>query len=88
MRTLNIKLSLDTYNLLCDNGQLNPPFVKEILYLDNNFDSLPELSTPTVNYALKVDIAFHLHLKRCALEKNMTLTELSGRLFENNYNRR
>lgn len=88
MKTLNIKLSLDTYNLLCDNGQLNPPFVKEILSLDNNFENLLELSAPTVNYALKVDNAFHLQLKRCALESNMTLAELSGRLFEHNYNRR
>lgn len=88
MKTLNIKLSLDTYNLLCDNGQLNPPFVKEVLSLDNKLKKLPELSSPTVNYALKVDNAFHLHLKRWALENSMTLAELSGRLFENNYNRR
>lgn len=88
MKTLNIKLSLDTYNLLCDNGQLNPPFVKEILSLNNNFENLPELSAPTVNYALKVNNAFHLQLKRCALENEMTLAEISGRLFENNYNRR
>ena len=88
MKTLNIKLSLDTYNLLCDNGQLNPPVVKEILSLDNNLQNLPELSSPTLNYALKVDNAFHLHLKRCALENEMTLAEISGRLFESNYNRR
>ena len=87
MKTLNIKLSLDTYNLLCDNGQLNPTYVKEILSLDSNLEILPELSSPTVNYALKVDKAFHLQLKHCALENEMTLAEISGRIFEKNYNR-
>lgn len=87
MKTLNIKLSLDTYNLLCDNGQLNPTYIKEILLLDSNYENLPELSSPTVNYALKVDNDFHLNLKRCALENEMTLAEISGRLFEKNYNR-
>ena len=88
MKTLNMKITIDTYNILCDKGQLNPPFINEILSLDNNLQNLPEFSAPTVIYALKVDNAFHLHLKRCALENNMTLAEISGRLFENNYNRR
>lgn len=85
MKTLNLKLSLATYNLLCDNRQLNPDYIKEVFSLADNLEDLPELKTPTVNYALKVDNAFHLYLKRCALEMDITLSELSGRLFEKYY---
>lgn len=87
MKTLNLKLSLSTYNLLCDNGQLNPNYIKEVFAIADSLEDLPELKAPTVNYALKVDNAFHLNLKRCALENDLTLSEISGRLFEKYYKR-
>lgn len=89
MKTLNMQITLSTYQQLSDNGELNPPFISKVLsnaymsYSDNNIGK--ELKQPTAKYALKIDDVVHYEFKRSALENSITLSELSGRLFEKYY---
>ena len=90
MKTLNMQITLSTYQELSDNEQLNPTFISGVLYnayFDYSQKNIPkELKQPTAKYALKISEEIHLDFKRAALENNITLSELSGCLFEKYYN--
>lgn len=89
MKTLNMQITLSTYQELSDNGQLNPTFISGVLYnayFDYSQKNIPkELKQPTAKYALKIEDDVHIDFKRSALENGITLSELSGRLFEYYY---
>lgn len=90
MKTLNMQISLSTYQLLSDNGQLNPSFINDVLitaHANYSYKNIgAELKEPTVKYALKVAEEMHYDFKKTAVDLKITLSELSGRLFEKYYN--
>jgi hypothetical protein len=86
MKSLNIKLPINTAQTLSSNGHFSPKWLEGFLLL-NYRNVLPEakLEGLTMNYTFKINEDLHTALKIKAIEHKLALNEFCGRLIEMYY---
>ena len=88
MKTINIKIPLDIAQDLDDRARLNPQWLTSFIlvnwsYVDLVTDSPVEGLTST--YSFKVDDDLHKMVKLKAVELDLAMNELLGRLLQRFY---
>lgn len=82
MKSMNVKIPLDIAARMSDNAELNPSFITGLIV--TNFRSLPKLvekiEEPAFNYTFKIDSDLHKSIKFKAIELDLPMNELIGRL--------
>ena len=87
MKSLNIKIPLSDAQDMDDNAQLNPIYLTEfitanLIHSDNLEHPISDLC---YNYTFKIDSELHKSIKLKALEVNLPMNELVGRLIDKYY---
>ena len=87
MKSLNVKIPLPLAQLMDDNEQLNPIYLTEFITANlDNADSLDKpISDLCYNYTFKIDNALHKTIKLKALEVDLPMNDLVGRLLAKFY---
>lgn len=87
MKSLNIKIPIADAQLMDDNAQLNPTYLTEFITATLiHADSLDKpISDMCYNYTFKIDDKLHKTIKLKALEVNLPMNDLVGRLIEKYY---
>ena len=84
MKSLNIKIPLSIAQQLDDRGQLNPNFlenfIEEYMYHSQGVTFDKPLAELPYTYTFKVHDKFHKMLKLEAIERDLAMNELIGRL--------
>ena len=84
MKNLNVKIPLSIAQHMDDNALLNPIYLTEFITVNlNHADSLDKpISELCYNYTFKIDTDLHKTIKLKALEVDLPMNELIGRLIE------
>ena len=87
MKSLNIKIPLSDAQDMDDNAQLNPIYLSEFITATlNRTDSLDNpIRELCYNYTFKIDNDLHKAIKLKALELDLPMNDLVGRLIEKYY---
>lgn len=88
MKTINVKIPLDIAQDLDDRAKLNPQWLTSfILFYWPHVDQVKDKPVEglTYNYAFKVEDDFHKMIKLKAVELDMPMNELLGRLVQRFY---
>ena len=87
MKSLNVKIPITIAQRMYDAGELNPIYLSEfIISTLDNADSLDKpISELCYNYTFKIDDSLHKTIKLKALEVDIPMNELVGRLIEKYY---
>ena len=87
MKSLNIKIPISDAQDMDDNAQLNPTYLSEFITATLiHADSLDmPISDLCYNYTFKIDSELHKAIKLKALEVNLPMNELVGRLIDRYY---
>ena len=87
MKSLNIKIPLSDAQDMDDNEQLNPIYLSEFITATlNHNDSLDNpIRELCYNYTFKIDNDLHKSIKLKALELDLPMNELVGRLIDKYY---
>ena len=87
MKSLNVKIPLPLAQLMDDNAQLNPIYLTE--FITANLDHADSLDKPIsdlcYNYTFKIDSKLHKSIKLKALEVDLPMNDLVGRLLAKFY---
>ena len=83
MKSLNVKIPVDLAERMSDNAELNPSFLNK--FIAENYHLIDEqldkpLNALSYNYTFKVDSSLHKDLKMTAVELDIPMNELIGRL--------
>ena len=82
MKSLNVKIPLPIAERMDDNAQLNPIFLTQ--FITDNLSYVYSLDKPinelSYNYTFKIDTDLHKSIKLIALEADLPMNELIGRL--------
>ena len=88
MKTINIKIPLDIAQDLDDRARLNPQWLTSFIVVNWSYVSLVT-DKPVVgmayNYSFKVDDDIHKMVKLKAVELDLPMNELLGRLLQRFY---
>lgn len=86
MKTMNVKIPLDVAQKMSDNGHLNGEYIKELIIMKIE-QELPaeELGGVPFNYSFKIPDNIHKLVKLKAIEKNLPMNDLIGRLIVRYY---
>lgn len=87
MKSINIKIPLEVAQRMDDNAQLNPIFLSEFITANIiHADSLDKpISDLCYNYTFKIDNKLHKTIKLTALEVDLPMNDLVGRLLAKFY---
>ena len=87
MKSLNVKIPLPVAQLMDDNAQLNPIYLTEFITANlSHSDSLDKpISDLCYNYTFKIDNKLHKTIKLKALEVDLPMNDLVGRLLAKFY---
>ena len=87
MKSLNVKIPLPVAQLMDDNAQLNPIYLTEFITANlSRADSLDKpISELCYNYTFKIDDSLHKTIKLKALEIDLPMNDLIGRLLAKFY---
>ena len=87
MKSLNVKIPLPVAQLMDDNAQLNPIYLTEFITANlYQADSLDKpISDLCYNYTFKIDDDFHKLIKLKAIEVDLPMNDLVGRLLAKFY---
>ena len=87
MKNLNVKIPLSIAQHMDDKAQLNPTHLSEFITANlSHADSLDKPITELCyNYTFRVDNELHKAIKLKAMEIDLPMNELVGRLIENYY---
>ena len=82
MKSLNVKIPLPVAQLMDDNAQLNPVYLTEFINANlSHADSLEKpISDLCYNYTFKIDNKLHKTIKLKAIELDLPMNDLVGRL--------
>ena len=87
MKSLNVKIPLTVAQRMDDNAQLNPIFLTQ--FITDNLSYVYSLDKPinelSYNYTFKIDTDLHKSIKLIALEADLPMNELVGRLLAKFY---
>ena len=87
MKSLNVKIPQSIINRLDDNAQLNPIYLTE--FITANLDHANSLDKPIsdfcYNYTFKIDNKLHKAIKLKAIEVDLPMNDLVGRLLAKFY---
>lgn len=82
MRTLNIAIPLDIVNLLSDDGNLNPIFIREFITKHDTCPVSHQQFTNNLIYSLKVPKDLFQSVTQSALDHNMSITQYTAQYFK------
>ena len=87
MKSLNVKIPLEVAQRMDDNAHLNPIYLSKfirgnLIHADNLEHPISDLC---YNYTFKIDNDLHKSIKLKALEVNLPMNELVGRLIDKFY---
>ena len=87
MKSLNVKIPLPVAQLMDDNAHLNPIYLTEFITANlSHADSLDKpISDLCYNYTFKIDNKLHKSIKLKALEVDLPMNDLVGRLLAKFY---
>ena len=88
MKTINIKIPLEIAQDMDDRARLNPHWITSFIVTYWSYVSLAKdrpIEGLTYNYAFKVDNDIHKMVKMKAVEFDMPMNELLGRLIQRFY---
>ena len=87
MKSLNVKIPLEVAQHMDDNAQLNPIYLTEFITANlSHADSLDKpISDLCYNYTFKIDNKLHKTIKLKALEVDLPMNDLVGRLLAKFY---
>ena len=82
MKSLNVKIPITIAQRLDDNAQLNPIYLTEFITANlSHADSLEQpISDLCYNYTFKIDNKLHKTIKLKAIELDLPMNDLVGRL--------
>ena len=87
MKSLNVKIPLGVAKRMDDDAQLNPTYLSE--FITSTLDYADSLDKPITdlcyNYTFKIDKELHKAIKLKALEVDLSMNDLIGRLIEKYY---
>lgn len=87
MKSLNVKIPLSVAQRMDDNAQLNPIYLTQ--FIIDNLTYVYSLDKPinelSYNYTFKIDTDLHKSIKLIALEADLPMNELVGRLLAKFY---
>ena len=87
MKSLNVKIPLSVAQTMDDKAQLNPMYMSK--FIINHLDHADSLDKPiselSYNYTFKIGNALHKHIKLKAIELDLPMNELVGRLLAKFY---
>ena len=87
MKSLNIKIPISDAQDMDDNAQLNPIYLTE--FITANLDQADCLDKPIsdlcYNYTFKIDDDFHKLIKLKAIEVDLPMNDIVGRLLAKFY---
>ena len=87
MKSLNVKIPLSIAQHMDDSAQLNPSYISN--FIIDHLDSADSLDKPiselSYNYTFKIDNVLHKTIKLIALELDLPMNELVGRLLAKFY---
>lgn len=87
MKSLNVKIPLSIAQHMDDRAQLNPTYIANFIteYIANADNLDKPISELSYNYTFKIDNDLHKTIKLTALEVNLPMNELVGRLLAKFY---
>lgn len=87
MKSISIKIPLEVAQHMDDRAQLNPIYLTEFITAKlNHADSLDKpISDLCYNYTFKIDNELHKTIKMKAMEVDLPMNDLVGRLIEKYY---
>lgn len=87
MKSLNIKIPISDAQDMDDNEQLNPTYLSEFITANLSHTDILDMpiSELCYNYTFKIDSELHKSIKLKALEVNLPMNELVGRLIDKYY---
>lgn len=87
MKSLNVKIPITIAQHMDDNTQLNPIYLTEFITANlSQADSLEKpISDLCYNYTFKIDSKLHKSIKLKALEVDLPMNDLVGRLLAKFY---
>ena len=87
MKSLNVKIPLPVAQLMDDNAQLNPIYLTEFITANlSRADNLDKpISDLCYNYTFKIENSLHKTIKLKALEIDLPMNDLIGRLLAKFY---
>ena len=87
MKSLNVKIPLDIAARMSDNAELNPNyitgFIVSYFYRAEELDQ--PITGPAFNYTFKIDNDLHKSIKLKAIELDLPMNEVVGRLLVEYY---
>lgn len=87
MKSLNAKIPLSVAQRMDENAQLNPTYLAQ--FITDNLSYIYSLDKPinelSYNYTFKIDDDLHKSIKLIALEADLPMNELVGRLLAKFY---
>ena len=87
MKSLNVKIPLSIAQHMDDSAQLNPTYITKFI-TDHLFSAVSldkPISELSYNYTFKIDSELHKAIKLIALEEDLPMNELVGRLLAKFY---
>lgn len=88
MKSLNIKIPLSTAQLMDDNAELNPNYITSFIATHLRYATKAkdhEMTGLAYNYTFKVPSDLHKAVKLKAIELDLPMNELVGRLLDYYY---
>ena len=87
MKSLNVKIPLSIAQHMDDSAQLNPTYITKFItdHLFNAVSLDKPISELSYNYTFKIDSGLHKAIKLIALEEDLPMNELVGRLLAKFY---
>lgn len=87
MKSLNVKIPLSVAQKMDENAHLNPTYLTQ--FITDNLSYVYSLDKPitelSYNYTFKIDTDLHKSIKLIALEADLPMNELVGRLLTKFY---
>ena len=82
MKSLNIKIPVPVAQRMDDNAQLNPVYLTQFIIenIDRDYSLDKPISELCYNYTFKIDDGFHKLIKLKAIELDLPMNDLVGRL--------
>lgn len=84
-KTLSVKIPIEIAKEMDDRAELNAPFITDFLSSTLEYEPHKHYSGLVHSYSMKVSPALHKQLKYRALDLDLTLSDLTARLFETWY---
>lgn len=87
MKSINIKIPISIGIELDDRAELNPMYLSEFLvtYLNCEEGAKQPITELSYNYTFKIDNELHKAVKLKAIEQDLPMNELTGRLLNKYY---